>query len=65
MSLCIENSGLEKCETFNPRSKYIVAGQNSLLRVKIHCCRSKYMGIWGRLRFARKPICVIGEGQKQ
>jgi len=23
-------------------------------------CRSKYMGGWGRLRFARKPICLIG-----
>ncbi len=24
-------------------------------------CRSKYVGIQGRLRFARKPISVIGE----
>lgn len=24
-------------------------------------CRSKYVGIWGRLRFARKPISIIGE----
>lgn len=24
-------------------------------------CRSKYVGILGRLRFARKPISVIGE----
>lgn len=23
-------------------------------------CRSKYVGIWGRLRFARKPISIIG-----
>lgn len=23
-------------------------------------CRSKYVGIWGRFRFARKPISVIG-----
>lgn len=23
-------------------------------------CRSKYMGFCGRLKFARKPICVIG-----
>ncbi|CAH0393680.1 unnamed protein product [Bemisia tabaci] len=22
-------------------------------------CRSKYMGLWGRLRFVRKPICII------
>ena len=26
--------------------------------------RSKYMGVWGRLRFARKPICVIGESHE-
>ena len=26
--------------------------------------RSKYMGEVGRLRFARKPICVIGESLK-
>ncbi|GAB0092068.1 Voltage-gated potassium channel [Sergentomyia squamirostris] len=24
-------------------------------------CRSKYMGLWGRLRFIRKPICIIGK----
>lgn len=24
-------------------------------------CRSKYMGVWGRLRFARKPISLIGK----
>lgn len=24
-------------------------------------CRSKYMGFCGRLRFIRKPICIIGE----
>lgn len=23
-------------------------------------CRSKYMGAFGRFRFARKPICIIG-----
>lgn len=23
-------------------------------------CRSKYIGIIGRLRFIRKPICIIG-----
>ena len=22
---------------------------------------SKYQGLWGRIRFMRKPICVIGE----
>ena len=24
-------------------------------------CRSKYMGFWGRFRFARKPISIIGK----
>jgi len=24
-------------------------------------CRSKYMGVSGRLRFARKPISIIGQ----
>ena len=24
-------------------------------------CRSKYIGLFGRLRFIRKPICVIGK----
>ena len=24
-------------------------------------CRSKYIGVFGRLRFIRKPICVIGK----
>ena len=24
-------------------------------------CRSKYMGFHGRIRFARKPISIIGE----
>lgn len=26
-------------------------------------CRSKYMGFCGRLRFIRKPICIIGESE--
>ena len=26
-------------------------------------CRSKYIGLFGRLRFIRKPICVIGKFQ--
>ena len=27
-------------------------------------CRSKYLGFWGRLRFIRKPICIIGKEKK-
>ena len=27
-------------------------------------CRSKYIGFWGRLRFIRKPICIIGKEKK-
>ena len=26
-------------------------------------CRSKYMGFFGRIRFIRKPICIIGESE--
>ncbi|MPC88245.1 Potassium voltage-gated channel subfamily KQT member 1 [Portunus trituberculatus] len=26
-------------------------------------CRSKYMGFFGRIRFIRKPICIIGESK--
>ena len=32
------------------------------LRIWSSGCRSKYMGIWGRFRFMRKPICLIGMG---
>ena len=32
------------------------------LRVWSSGCRSKYMGFWGRFRFMRKPICLIGMG---
>ncbi|XP_064817150.1 potassium voltage-gated channel subfamily KQT member 1-like [Oncorhynchus masou masou] len=28
-------------------------------------CRSKYVGVWGRLRFARKPISIIGKCLEQ
>jgi len=34
-------------------------GVEYLVRLWSAGCRSKYMGVWGRLRFARKPICVI------
>lgn len=35
-------------------------GVEYLLRLWSAGCRSKYMGIAGRFRFARKPIAVIG-----
>ena len=28
-------------------------------------CRSKYIGFWGRLRFIRKPICIIGKEKRE
>ncbi|KAK2712263.1 potassium voltage-gated channel subfamily KQT member 1-like [Artemia franciscana] len=34
-------------------------GVEYLLRLWSAGCRSKYMGFWGRVRFARKPICII------
>ena len=35
-------------------------GVEYMLRLWSAGCRSKYMGIAGRFRFARKPIAVIG-----
>ncbi|GBL78873.1 Potassium voltage-gated channel subfamily KQT member 1 [Araneus ventricosus] len=34
-------------------------GVEYLIRLWAAGCRSKYMGVWGRLRFARKPISII------
>ncbi|KAF8790966.1 Potassium voltage-gated channel subfamily KQT like protein [Argiope bruennichi] len=34
-------------------------GVEYLIRLWAAGCRSKYMGLWGRLRFARKPISII------
>ena len=36
-------------------------GIEYILRVWSAGCRSKYMGIYGRFRFARKPIAIIGK----
>lgn len=36
-------------------------GVEYLIRLWSAGCRSKYMGFWGRLRFIRKPICIIGK----
>lgn len=35
-------------------------GMEYFIRLWSAGCRSKYVGIWGRLRFARKPISIIG-----
>jgi potassium voltage-gated channel KQT-like subfamily protein 1 len=35
-------------------------GFEYIIRLWSAGCRSKYMGFLGRLKFARKPICVIG-----
>ncbi|XP_057339884.1 potassium voltage-gated channel subfamily KQT member 1-like isoform X3 [Microplitis mediator] len=34
-------------------------GVEYIIRLWSAGCRSKYMGCWGRLRFIRKPICII------
>ncbi|XP_055693734.1 potassium voltage-gated channel subfamily KQT member 1-like isoform X4 [Lutzomyia longipalpis] len=34
-------------------------GLEYIVRLWSAGCRSKYMGLWGRLRFIRKPICII------
>ena len=34
-------------------------GVEYLVRLWSAGCRSKYLGMWGRLRFIRKPICII------
>ncbi|CAH1105634.1 unnamed protein product [Psylliodes chrysocephalus] len=34
-------------------------GVEYIIRLWSAGCRSKYMGFWGRLRFIRKPICII------
>ena len=35
-------------------------GFEYLIRLWSAGCRSKYIGLLGRLRFIRKPICIIG-----
>lgn len=37
------------------------ANMNSCMDLIDNHYRSKYMGFWGRLKFARKPISIIGE----
>lgn len=39
-------------------------GVEYVIRLWSAGCRSKYMGFCGRLRFIRKPICIIGECRK-
>lgn len=36
-------------------------GVEYLVRLWSAGCRSKYIGLVGRLRFIRKPICIIGK----
>uniref|UniRef100_A0A1B0C959 Potassium voltage-gated channel subfamily KQT member 1 n=1 Tax=Lutzomyia longipalpis TaxID=7200 RepID=A0A1B0C959_LUTLO len=36
-------------------------GLEYIVRLWSAGCRSKYMGLWGRLRFIRKPICIIAD----
>lgn len=36
-------------------------GVEYMIRLWSAGCRSKYMGTFGRFRFVRKPICIIGK----
>ena len=36
-------------------------GVEYVLRLWSAGCRSKYMGVMGRIRFARKPIAIVGK----
>ena len=36
-------------------------GVEYLIRLWSAGCRSKYIGVVGRLKFIKKPICIIGE----
>ena len=38
-------------------------GVEYVIRLWSAGCRSKYMGFCGRLRFVRKPICIIGKSE--
>jgi potassium voltage-gated channel KQT-like subfamily protein 1 len=38
-------------------------GVEYILRLWSAGCRSKYMGVSGRFRFARKPIAVVGKSR--
>lgn len=40
-------------------------GVEYIIRLWSAGCRSKYMGFCGRLRFIRKPICIIGEWRRR
>lgn len=50
---------------FAPQEIVLVVffGTEYVVRLWSAGCRSKYVGIWGRLRFARKPISIIGESR--
>jgi len=39
-------------------------GIEYVLRLWSAGCRSKYMGVSGRFRFARKPIAVVGKNMR-
>jgi potassium voltage-gated channel KQT-like subfamily protein 1 len=72
--ICLVLSVLTTIEKFSSRlSPYVYwieillvlfFGTEYGLRLWSAGCRSKYMGISGRFRFARKPIAVIGREDK-
>jgi potassium voltage-gated channel KQT-like subfamily protein 1 len=68
--LCLIFSVLSTIETYSePANKILFYmeiilvlffGVEYVVRLWSAGCRSKYMGVRGRFKFARKPICLIG-----
>lgn len=68
--LCLIFSVLSTIETYSSRADKILFymelflvfffGLEYIIRLWSAGCRSKFMGFKGRLKFARKPICLIG-----
>jgi hypothetical protein len=50
-----------RLDVFQEICLVVFFGVEYLVRLWSAGCRSKYMGVCGRLRFIRKPICIIGE----
>lgn len=49
------------CVLFQEICLVVFFGVEYAVRMWAAGCRSKYMGFFGRIRFIRKPICIIGK----
>uniref|UniRef100_A0A8C7X851 Potassium voltage-gated channel subfamily KQT member 1 n=1 Tax=Oryzias sinensis TaxID=183150 RepID=A0A8C7X851_9TELE len=58
---CMDLSHMLLIDVYTRREIVLVVffGVEYFIRLWSAGCRSKYVGIWGRLRFARKPISII------